>query len=59
MLVTPQVLKDSEGPYLRGCSLYKSTYLDCYFRANSSCKLVDDLGIQTASVVHITDHDWK
>lgn len=46
-------------PQLKGCSLYKSTNLEGYFGAHSSCKLVDDLGIETASIVHISNHDWE
>lgn len=49
----------SNRPHLKGCHLYMPTYLDGYFGAHSSCKLVYDLGIQTASVVHISDHDWE
>lgn len=44
---------------LKGFSLYKSTHLDSYFGAHSGRELVDDLGIQTASIVHISNHDWE
>lgn len=36
-----------------------SAYLNGYFRAHSRRQLMDDLCIQTASIVHIPYHDWK
>ncbi len=43
----------------KSCSIYLSTHLDGYFGAHSSRELVDDLGIQTASIIHISNHDWE
>lgn len=45
--------------HLKDCSYYKSTNLNGYFGAHSSCELMDDLGIQTASIVHISNHHWE
>lgn len=36
-----------------------SAYLNGYFGAHGSRQLMDDLCIQTASVVHIPNHYWE
>lgn len=40
-------------------SPFKSTYLDRYFGAHRSCKLVNNLRIQAASIINISNQDWE
>lgn len=39
--------------------LYTSTDLNGYFGAHSSHKLVNDLSVQAACIVHVSNHHWE
>lgn len=51
------MLREKKKKYIWKAAL--TTNLNGYFGAHSSRELMDDLGIQTASTVYISNHHWE